>query len=358
MTGPTPLPSLADIVPYKGGEAPKAGHKLSSNENPLGCSPAARQALLDASARLEVYPDGNCTALKDALAETYAIEAGRIAVGAGSDEIFQLLGRAYLAPGDEVLQSEHAFLVYRLVAQQAGADTISAPDVNYTASVDAMLERVTPRTKIVFLANPNNPTGTYLPAAEVQRLHAGLSETTLLVLDGAYAEYVRAPDYSVGLELARSAPNVVMTRTFSKIHGLAALRVGWAYGPASVIEAIDKVRGPFNVAGPAQAAATQAIADHDFIEAAVAHNASELARVSAALASNSREVVPSVGNFVLVRFVGGHDEAVATDTYLREQGIVVRRLEAYGLPDCLRVSIGTKAANDALIAAFESLPHG
>lgn len=180
MTGPSPLPSLADIVPYKGGEAPKVGHKLSSNENPLGCAPAARAALVGASEHLEAYPDGNCTALKAAISEAYGIDAARIAVGAGSDEIFQLLGRAYLAPGDEVLQSAHAFLVYRLIAQQAGAVPVMAPDDDDTASVDALLQRVTPRTKIVFLANPNNPTGTYLPFEEVRRLHAGLRRDILL----------------------------------------------------------------------------------------------------------------------------------------------------------------------------------
>lgn len=359
MTGPRPLPALADIVPYVPGEKPKGhgGHKLSSNENPLGCSPAARAALIAAAEGLEIYPDGGANELRTAIAETYGLDRARIVIGAGSDEIFQLLGRAYLAPGDEIIQTEHGFLVYRLVAEQAGAITISAPETELTTSVDAILERVTARTRIVFLANPNNPTGTYLPFDEIQRLHAGLREDILLVLDGAYAEYVRKNDFSSGMELAGSAPNVLMTRTFSKIHGLAALRVGWAYGPASVIEALNKVRGPFNVSGPGQVAAMAAIRDRAFMEASADHNDSELARLSNALSGLGYELVPSVANFALIRFTSA-EEAVAMDAFTRARGIVLRRLEAYGLPDCLRLSVGTAEANTAVIAAFEAFERG
>ncbi|MCI4644801.1 MAG: histidinol-phosphate transaminase [Hyphomonadaceae bacterium] len=354
MTGPRPLPAINDIVPYKGGEKPKhaGGHKLSSNENPLGCSPAARAALIAAADGLEVYPDGGAFELRSAIAETYGLDKDRIIVGAGSDEIFQLLGRAYLSPGDEIIQTEHGFLVYRLVAQQAGAKTISAPETELTTSVDAILERVTERTRIIFLANPNNPTGTYLPYEEIQRLHAGLREDILLVLDGAYAEFVRRNDFSAGVELAGSAPNVLMTRTFSKIHGLAALRVGWGYGPSSVIEALHKVRGPFNVSGPGQAAATAAIRDRGFIDASADHNAAELTRLTETVSELGFEVVPSVANFALIRFTSP-EEAQAMDAFTRERGIVLRRLEAYGLPACLRLSVGTMDANDAVIAAFE-----
>lgn len=355
MTGPRPLSTLADIVPYVPGEKPKGsgGYKLSSNENPLGCSPAARSAMIAAADGLEIYPDGGANELRSAIGETYGLDRERIIVGAGSDEIFQLLGRAYLSPGDEIIQTEHGFLVYRLVAQQAGAKTISAPETELTTSVDAILERVTDRTRIIFLANPNNPTGTYLPFDEIQRLQAGLREDILLVLDGAYAEFVRKNDFSAGMELAGSAPNVLMTRTFSKIHGLAALRVGWGYGPASVIEALNKVRGPFNVSGPAQVAATAAIHDRAFMEASADHNSTELARLTETLSGLGYEVVPSVANFALVRFASP-EEAQAMDGFTRARGVVLRRLEAYGLPDCLRISVGTVEANDALIAAFKA----
>ena len=353
MTGPRPLPALADIIPYVPGEKPKGtgGYQLSSNENPLGCSPAARAAMIAAANGLEVYPDGSTFELRSAIAEAYGLDRDRIIVGAGSDEIFQLLGRAYLSPGDEIIQTEHGFLVYQLVAQQAGARTISAPETELNMSVDAILERVTDRTRIVFLANPNNPTGTYLPFDEIRRLHAGLREDILLVLDGAYAEFVRRNDFSAGIELAGSAPNVLMTRTFSKIHGLAALRVGWGYGPASVIGALHKVRGPFNVSGPAQAAATAAIRDRKFLEESADHNSAELARLTEALSALGYDVVPSVANFALVRFASPA-EAQAMDAHTRASGVVLRRLEAYGLPGALRVSVGTVEANDALIAAF------
>lgn len=353
MTGPKPLPQILDITPYKGGQSLKNAHKLSSNENPLGCSPSAHEAILQAAAHTQTYPDGAARALRAAIAEKYGLDADRIVCGAGSDEIFQLLGRAYLQPGDEIIQSEHAFLVYRLVAQTAGAAVIDAPDKNLTADVDAILARLTPNTKMVFLANPNNPTGTYLPFEEIKRLHAGLREDILLILDGAYAEYVRRNDYSAGMELAGQAPNVLMTRTFSKLHGLAAMRLGWAYGPASVIDAINRVRGPFNVSTPAMAAGVAALSDETFMARSVEHNETELRRVTAALEAAGFDVTPSVANFLLLRF-GSAECAAAADAFLRERRIVIREMTAYGLPDALRLSIGTVAQNDDVIAAFQT----
>ncbi len=358
MPGPQPLPNILEITPYKGGEAPKEGYKLSSNENPLGYSPRVRGTLEEASKRLEVYPDGGCTLLREAIGRVYGIDPARIVCGAGSDEIFQLLGRAYLSQGDNIVQSRHGFLVYSLVAQQAGAEVISAPETSLSADVDAILAAVTERTRIVFLANPNNPTGTYLPIEEIARLHAGLRKNVLLVLDGAYAEYVQRNDYSSGLELAAESPNVLMTRTFSKVHGLAALRLGWAFGPASVIDAINRVRGPFNVSALAQAAGIEAIGDHSFVEASVAHNAAELERLANGLAGTGREIIPSVGNFQLIRFSGGTNAAQHADAYLRERGLFLRRLDAYGLPDCLRLSVGTKEANAAVLDAFAEYVGG
>lgn len=359
MTGPQPLPSILDIVPYKGGESSEDGWKLSSNENPLGASPAAIEALNEAAKSLERYPDGGATELRQALAGKYGLDAERIICGAGSDEILQLLGRAYLRPGDEVIQTAHAFLVYRLVAQQAGAIMINVAEKDFTADVDAILAAVTEKTRIVFLANPNNPTGSYLPFDEVKRLHAGLPDRVLLVIDAAYAEYVRRNDYDAGTALAGETPNVIMTRTFSKIYGLAALRLGWAYGPASVIDALHRVRGPFNVSAPAQAAGVAALADERFVNTSYEHNAAELERVSAGVTALGYEIIPSVGNFLMIRFptVPGKDKAAA-DAFLRARGIVIRDVTAYGLPEFLRLSFGTVEANNDVLAALEAFAAG
>jgi histidinol-phosphate aminotransferase len=357
----TPLPNIAAIEPYKGGESRLPGFekpiKLASNENPLGCSPAAKAAMIAAAEKLALYPEGSALALREAIAARYGIDAARIVCGAGSDEIFQLLARAFLTSGDEIIQSQYAFLVYRLVAQQSGAVTRSAPDRDFRVDVDAMLSLVTPRTKVVFIANPNNPTGTYVPYADLRRLQAGLPAHVLLVIDAAYAEYVEANDYSSGLEMAGEHANVLMTRTFSKIHGLAALRLGWAYGPASVIEALHKVRGPFNVSAPAIAAGVAALSDYGFAEDSARVNAAERARVAEAIGALGFAVTPSVCNFVLVHFVPG--QAGGADGFLRSRGLIVRAMNAYGLPDALRFSIGSPTENDALIAAMQSFAaHG
>ena len=355
MTGPQALPNILEITPYKGGQKLAGAHKLSSNENPLGCSPAAQAAVIEAAKHMELYPDGSAAALREAIGAKYGIEPDRIVCGAGSDEIFQLLGRGYLRPGDNIVQSQHGFLVYRLIAQQAGAETRSAPEVDLTTDVDAMLEQVDQNTKIVFLANPNNPTGSYIPYSEVKRLHAALPENVLLVIDGAYAEYVRKNDYSAGMELAGEMANVLVTRTFSKIHGLAALRLGWAYGPANVIDALNRTRGPFNVSAVSQAAGIAAINDDGFQARSADHNDTELLRVKEAVERVGFRTFPSVGNFTLIEFPDepGRTSADA-DAFLRAHGIVIRDVNVYGLPTCLRASIGTTTQNDDLIAAIEA----
>jgi histidinol-phosphate aminotransferase len=354
---PRPLPGILDIEPYKGGEATIPGVakpvKLASNENPFGASEAARRALAEAAATAHIYPEGAATLLREAIAKRYGLDPRRIVCGAGSDEIFALLGRAYLAPGDEIVQSQYAFLIYAIVAKAAGAGVRTAPDRDYTVDVDAMLAAVTPKTKIVWVANPNNPTGTYLPVQEVRRLHAGLPADVLLVIDAAYAEYVKRNDYAPGVELVSEFDNVIMTRTFSKIHGLAALRVGWAYGPASVIDALNRVRLPFNVNTPAMRAAVAALEDVAFAEHAAEHNASELARVTEALRAMGFSVTSSVANFVLIHFAPG--KAGAADAHLRSRGYITRPLKAYGLPDALRLSIGKTADNDGVLAAFADM---
>ena len=350
---PKPLPNVLEITPYVPGLSSESGYKLSSNENPLGYSPLVREAVEGHLDHLETYPDGGANQLRDAIAERYGLDPSRIVCGSGSDEIFQLLARAYLAPGDEIIQSQYGFLVYRLVAQQSGAETITVPDKDFTADVDGMLAAVTEKTKIVFLANPNNPTGTYLPFDEVRRLHAGLPENVLLVLDAAYAEYVRANDYSSGLEMAGSYENVLMTRTFSKIYGLAALRLGWAYGPSAVVDAINRVRGPFNVNSLAQIAGIAAMKHDAFSYKSVEFNKRELARLTEAVSATGLKVIPSVANFLLIEFPAeGVYSAEKAEATLRQNGLIVRDVKAYGLPNHLRISVGVKQANDQIISVL------
>lgn len=351
---PKPLKNILDITPYVPGLAAAEGYKLSSNENPLGCSPDAVEAIRAGLDSLEIYPDGGSNLLRNAIAERYGLDAARIVCGAGSDEIFQMLSRAYLAPGDEIIQSQHGFLVYRLVAQQAGAVTISVPEKKLTADIDGMLAAVTPKTKIVFLANPNNPTGSYLPFEEVKRLHDNLPPDVLLVLDAAYAEYVQKNNYSSGMELAGSSNNVLMTRTFSKIHGLAALRLGWAYGPGHIIDALNRVRGPFNVNALAQMAGIAALKDTKFMKTSAEFNNKELRRMIPAINETGLKAWPSVANFILIEFPEKGDKTARTaNVFLAERGLIVRDVTAYGLGNCLRVSIGVKEANTAVINALK-----
>ena len=327
--------------------------KLSSNETPLGPSPLAVEAYRANADKLHVYPDGSARILREAVAAAYGLNPDRIVCGNGSDELLTLLAQTYLSPGDEAIFSEHGFLVYRIAILAAGATPVVAPERQETASVDAILAAVTPRTRIVYLANPNNPTGTHLAHDEVKRLHAGLPGGVLLVLDAAYADYVRRNDYSSGVELAAEAENVVMTRTFSKIFGLANLRIGWAYGPATVIDALNRTRGPFNVNGPALAAGAAALSDRTHLERAVAHNSEWLAWLTAELSALGLRVTPSIGNFLLIHFPADQRRgAVEADAFLRGRGYVLRRVAGYGFPDALRMTVGSEEANRGVVAAL------
>ncbi|GEP02804.1 pyridoxal phosphate-dependent aminotransferase [Methylobacterium oxalidis] len=360
---PTPRPGVLAIEAYVPGKsgAPGAGkvYKLSSNETPLGPSPAAVAALRETAGGLALYPDGSSTALRAAIARKFGLDPERIVCGAGSDELLSLLAYAYVGPGDEGIYAEHGFLVYRIAILAAGGTPVVAPERDLTADVDAILAAVTPRTRIVYVANPNNPTGTYLPFPEVRRLHAGLPANVLLVLDGAYAEYVRANDYSAGLELVLGSENVVMTRTFSKIHGLAALRIGWMVGPAAVVDAVNRIRGPFNLSSAGIAAGAAAIADEAHVAAAAAHNADWLPRLTEAVRGIGLTVTPSVGNFILVHFPdeAGRD-AAAADAFLTGRGVITRRVASYGLPNALRVTVGSAEANEAFLAALGDFLRG
>jgi histidinol-phosphate aminotransferase len=261
-----------------------------------------------------------------------------------------LLARAYLADGDEAVYTTHGFLVYPIATLSAGAKPVVAAEKNLTADVDAILGAVTAKTKIVFLANPNNPTGTYIPFDEVKRLHRGLPPHVLLVLDAAYAEYVLRNDYAAGIELVATSDNVVMARTFSKIYGLASLRLGWAYGPAHVIDALNRIRGPFNVNGAAIEAGVAALADTAHLDKAVAHNEKWLPRLTREIASLGIHVTPSVGNFLLLHFPAeAGRSAKDADLFLSQRGYILRAVTAYGLPDCLRLTIGTDEANEGVV---------
>jgi histidinol-phosphate aminotransferase len=354
---PVPNAGILDIEAYVPGESAVPGGltpiKLSSNESPLGASPKAIAAYQAAAASLERYPDGSANALRQAIGRTFGLNPDRIVCGTGSDELLNLLAHAYLGPGDEAIFTEHGFLVYRIVTQGNGAIPVVAPEKDLRTDVDAILARVTPRTKIVFVANPNNPTGTYLPFDEIRRMRQALPGHVLLVLDAAYAEYVKRNDYEAGIELVATTENTVMTRTFSKIYGLAALRLGWVYCPAGIAEVLNRIRGPFNVTAPAIAAGVAAIADRAHIDAAVAHNEKWLPWLTAEIEKIGLTVTPSVGNFILVHFPrDAQRTADAADAFLKSRAIILRKMGGYGLPGALRLTIGTEAENRAALAAL------
>jgi histidinol-phosphate aminotransferase len=356
-SAPVPKPGILDINAYVPGESVVPGGlkpiKLSSNETPLGPSPKAIEAYTSVSASLERYPDGAATELRQAIGRAYGLNPDRIICGCGSDELLNLLAHAYLGEGDEAIFTEHGFLVYRIVTQGNGATPVVAPEKSHSADVDAILARVTPRTKIVFLANPNNPTGTYIPFDEVRRLRQGLPSNVLLVIDAAYSEYVRRNDYEAGIELVATTENTVMTRTFPKIYGLAALRLGWAYCPQHIADVLNRIRGPFNVTAPAIAAGIAAIEDKAHVERSIVHNDEWLPWMTAEVEKLGLKVTPSVGNFILIHFPEGREGGViAADEFLKSKGIIMRRVAGYGLPNALRMTIGTAEENRATAAAL------
>ncbi len=345
IVAPQPKPWIMGIAPYVPGRATaddgRPVTKLSSNENPLGTSPAARDAFAAAGHQLERYPDAGATALREAIAAAHGIEADRIVHGTGSDEVLHLAAGAFAGLGDEVIYVRYGFSVYDIATRRVGAVPVVAPDRDYATDVDAILACVTPRTRVVFVANPNNPTGTYAGRDAIARLHAGLPGHVLLVVDQAYAEYVEPGLDDGGLELARTAPNVLVTRTFSKIHGLAAERIGWGYGSPAVIDAMHRIRAPFNVTIAGQQAAIAALADTGFVAASREHNARGRAAFVAqieALGNAGLRAVPSEANFVLVTFPAGQAEPAYKA--LMAAGYAVRWLPGQGLPNALRITIG------------------
>ena len=353
-----PRKGVLNITAYRAGDSGIDGFdkviKLASNESPMGPSTAAVTAIKNtAEAGMQLYPDPGCIALRNAIGEVHDIDPEQIICSNGSEELLHLLARAYAADEDEVIFCQYGFIVYPITIHAVGATPIMVMEENYTASVDAILAAVTSRTKIVNLANPNNPTGTYLAKDEVERLRNGLRDDILLVLDAAYAEYVDQPDYDAGFDLVNNGlENTIVTRTFSKIYGLAGARVGWAYGPRSVLEILHRIRGTFNVSALSQAAALAAVRDQDHVARAKAHNQIWLPKLSGALEEMGMTVTPSHGNFILAHFPEGPAQSLAADIFLRSKGIIVRPVVNYGLAGALRITIGTDSENEALLSAM------
>jgi len=368
---PTPKPGILDISPYVGGRAAVPGVakviKLSSNESPIGPSPAALAALDQAKASVALYPEGSAALLREAIGEVYKLDPARIVTsGDGSDALLTMLANAYLQPGDEVVFSEHAFLVYKIATLANSATPVIVPERRTNQAlkvdVDAMLAAVTSKTRMLYIANPNNPTGSYLNREEMARLHAGLPGGVLLVIDSAYAEYVTAKDYEAGIELASKFDNVVMTRTFSKLYGLAGLRIGWMYASAAICDVINRIRGPFNTALLQQLAGAAAVRDRDHFWKAVEHNNKWLPWITAEIRKTGLRVDDSVANFVLIHFPPGAEgakakegekSAVNADAFLSRNGVILRGVASYGLPDCLRMTVGTEDENRLAVSLIQ-----
>lgn len=341
-----PRSAIASMAMYtpNHGSAAKPGKviRLSANEGALGMSPKALAAMHTADADLHRYPALGASRLADAVAKRNGIDPHRIVFGCGSDELIQVLTLAYVEPGDEVIHTQFGFLVYPMATRIAGGVPVSAPDEGYTASVDAILARVTPRTRMVFLANPNNPTGTYVGQQEVRRLRRELRDDILLVLDAAYCEYVTKNDYDSGIELVEAHDNVVMLRTFSKLYGMAGLRLGWAYAPKPIADILNAIKQPFGVNSLAIAAGIAAVEDVAFQDKVVETNETWMPWTQAKLAELGLEPLPSVTNFMMVRFPAEPARnAAAAKAFLAQRNILVREMDSYGAPETLRMSVGT-----------------
>ena len=364
MTKPAPKEWILGISPYVPGKAAADDGrpliKLSANENPLGTGQAARAALIAATADLATYPDPGAAKMREAIAAVHGLDPARVIYGTGSDELLHIAASAYAGPGDEILYVKYGFSVYDIAARRVGATPVIAPDTDYATDVDALLACVTDKTRVVFLANPNNPTGTMTPREDIARLHAALRPDILFVLDQAYAEYLGADEDDGGIALAKSAPNVLVTRTFSKIHGLAAERIGWGYASAEIIDALHRIRAPFNVTTAGQAAAIAAIGDSGWVDASRTHNRQWrewLAGEIASLSNHGLRAVPSKANFLLILFEGKLT-AEAAMKGLWDEGYATRWLPGQGLPNGLRITIGTAEQVRAVAAKLRAMAEG
>lgn len=354
-----PRPGLDRIQPYQPGQRPIGGGgpgvKLSANESALGPSPKAMAAYADAAGVIERYPDANAVGIRQALADRYGLKVENILMGIGSDELLSALVRTYAGAGDEVLYPTATFPMYRIYALSTGANIVQAPDAGYRADVDALLAAVTERTKVVIVANPNNPTGTYLSADEMTRLRDGLRDDILLIIDAAYAEYVTKPDYDPGIALVNATDNTVMTRTFSKVHGMASLRIGWCYAHADIVSLVGRIRSPFNVSSAGQAAGIAALADKAHEEAVIAHTAKWHGIATQRLSALGLEITGTEGNFICIGFPDEDGKrAKDADAHLRKSDIITRAMAGFGLPKHLRVTIGTDEEMEICLDAIES----
>jgi len=355
---PLPKPGIMDIHAYVPGKAQADGVadpiKLSANENILGSSPDAVAAFASAAHELQVYPDSRTSILRTAIAERFRLEPERLIFGCGSDEVFALLNQAFLEPGDNIVQGEYGFAAFAIGARACQAEVRNAKEPGYRIDVDEILKVVDDRTRLVFLANPGNPTGTWIPFSEVLRLHAALPPSVVLVLDGAYAEFATDPAFQDGLDFARGTDNVVVTHTFSKLHGLAALRVGWGYAPPEIAAAVDRIRLPFNTSIAGQRAAVAALADEAFQARSIAHVEQWRGFLAQQLGGLGLDIVgPSATNFVLVGFPQTPGKTAGdADAFLSARGLLTRRVLNYGLPDHLRITIGLEEHNRAIVEAL------
>jgi histidinol-phosphate aminotransferase len=350
-----PRSEILDIHPYTPGISKIEGVnrviKLSANEGAFGPPPGVAAAVASLAESFHRYPDGEAAALRQAIGARFGLDPANITCGAGSDDMLYLLCHIFGGAGTELIMTAHGFSIFEIAGRLAGCRVIKVPEHNRTTDVDAILAAVTPATRLVFVANPNNPTGTFIPTAETERLRRNLPPEVVLVLDAAYAEYVDRPDYDPGVRLVESTPNTVMTRTFSKIFGLGGLRLGWGYAPAAVVENLNRVRAPFNVSLIAHDAGIAALAEQGWVEKSRAHNSAERARMTKSLHDAGFGVTPSEGNFILAD-CGSRDGAAGADAALRSAGVIVRRVDGYGLPHCLRITIGLTHENDVAIRAL------
>lgn len=346
------------IDPYKPGKSKVNNSqpviKLSSNENALGASPKAIAAYQGHVDKVFRYADGGCAELRSAIANKYRINADRIVCGAGSDELIAFLTHAFCDVGDEVLYSEYGFLMYPISAKRVGAKPVIAKEVNLTTNVSNLLAQISAKTKIIFVANPNNPTGSYLDQLAIESLIKSVPSNIIIVLDMAYAEFVTASDYPDGIELVNKYSNVIMLRTFSKIYGLASLRLGWSYSSDYIADVLNRTRGPFNVGGAAQVAGAAAINDDDFIAKSLAHNTKWLKIISDDLSTGGFKIYPSVANFILIDFLS-LEQCQKANQFLLDNGVILREMSAYNLPNCLRMTVGTEDENRQVVKLLKSL---
>ncbi len=361
MTTPKPRPEILTIHPYVGGESVLPGVnrtlKLSSNEGAFGVPPGAQEAIRQAVTEVFRYPDGGADRLREALGRRWGLDPARIVCGAGSDDLLYQFCLSYGGPGRDIIMSEHGFSIYYIAGTYAGSRVIKVPERNLRVDVEAMLAAVSPSTRLMFIANPNNPTGSMVTAAEMAWLRERLPPEVLLVIDSAYAEYVTRADYDAGIQLVDATDNTVMTRTFSKVFGLGGMRIGWCYAKAEVVDVLNRVRGPFNVSVAAQAAAIAALEEPGWVERSVAHNSEWRPKLAAGIEAAGIRVWPSEGNFVLADFETV-DRANQADAFLRKRGIIVRKMAGYGLPHCLRVTVGTGEECSLVIEGLTEFTRG